>query len=229
MMTNDSLCTRRRMLQLTGSATVLGLAGCSGGQANDGAGESGPTDDDHSDGGDDHDDSGDDHDDGDEQVDDAGHADEEHGHGSVGDPTETAEVAVNTTDDGEAHFNPHVTRVENGGTLTWVLESGAHTATAYHPENDEPQLVPDGADSWASGMLSEEGEQFEHTFETEGVYHYYCVPHEGGGMIGSVIVGEPDPHDQPALEEPPEDKPAAVREKIQSLNEMCNEALGDSH
>lgn len=200
------------MLQLSGGAAVVGLAGCTGGQTTDGQ-----TDDSE----DEHDDE---HDDGE-----SGHADEEHGHDPIGEPTETGEVAVNTTDDGEAHFSPHVTWVENGGTVSWVLESGSHTSTAYHPENDEPQLMPDGAESWASGTLSEEGETFEHTFDSEGVYHYYCVPHEAAGMIASVIVGNPDPHDQPALEEPPADKPDGVQEKIEELNEMCSGALEDDH
>lgn len=236
-MTNNSLYTRRRLLQVTGSTGILGFAGCigtqsDGEQAGSGATETSTeaehdeedyTDEDSHDEEDDHDETEATHDDED------GDHDEEHGHGSVGEPTETARVAVNTTDTGEAHFSPHVTRVENGGTVTWVLESGSHTATAYHPENGEPRLVPDGADSWDSGTLSEVGETFEHTFETEGVYHYYCIPHETGGMIASVIVGEPDAHGQPALEAPPEDKPVAVREKMRELNEMCNEALGHQH
>lgn len=223
-MTNESRYTRRRVVQLTGAAAVVGLAGCSGAPTSGSGPEAEATgtseEDDHDDGEDDHDEEGDDHDD-------EGHDDD--GHDTVGEPTTTAEVGVNTTDDGEAHFSPHVTRVETDGTVTWVLESGSHTATAYHPGNDQPQLVPDGTQPWDSGMLSEEGETFEHTFETEGVYHYYCAPHETGGMIGSVIVGEPDAHEQPALDDPPEDKPQVVREKIVELNQMCNEALGHGH
>lgn len=210
---SDSTHTRRRFVTgAAGTALTLGLAGCTS-----------LTQSDDSDGEENHDDEDDGHDD------DGGDGEDGHGHGSVGDPTETAEVAVNTTDDGEDHFSPHVARVETGGTVSWVLESGSHTATAYHPENDQPQLVPDGAVAWDSGTLSEEGETFEHTFETEGVYHYYCEPHESGGMIGSIIVGEPEAHGQPALEDPPEDKPDRVREKIVELNEMCNEALGHGH
>jgi hypothetical protein len=48
-------------------------------------------------------------------------------------------------------------------------------------------------------------------------------------MIGSVIVGEPDPHEQVALEEPPADKPERVREKLDELNGMIRTALGDDH
>jgi plastocyanin len=239
-MTNESPYTRRRMVQLSGAAAAVGLAGCSGAATGGDGSESEAADtsgDDHDEeeGGHDEEEGGHDEEEGGHDEEEGGHDeeedghDDEHGHETVGEPTATAEVGVNTTDDGEAHFGPHVTRVEAGGTVTWVLESGSHTATAYHPDNDQPQLVPDGTEPWDSGMLSEEGETFERTFETEGVYHYYCAPHETGGMIGSVIVGEPDAHGQPALDGPPEDKPQAVREKIGELNQMCNEALGHEH
>lgn len=113
--------------------------------------------------------------------------------------------------------------------MTWDLEGGTHTATAYDGSNDGPRRIPEEADGWESGTLSEEGASFEHTFGSVGVYDYYCAPHEQSGMLGSVIVSHPDTHGQPALEEPPEDKPERVREKIAELNEMCIEALGQSH
>ncbi|MEF8882468.1 MAG: plastocyanin/azurin family copper-binding protein [Halapricum sp.] len=153
-----------------------------------------------------------------------------HGHtGSIGPATDSAEVAVNTTEDGEQHFEPHAVHVAVDGTVTWRLESGTHTATAYHPDNDQPRLVPEGTTSWDSGMLSEQGETYEHTFETEGVYHYYCLPHETQGMIGSVIVGDPHLDEQPALGAPPADKPEAVQHKIEELNEMTRSAMEDDH
>lgn len=152
-----------------------------------------------------------------------------HGHGeSSGEPTDRAEVAMKSSDGGQ-HFDPHVVRIKPGGTVRWSLASGSHSTTAYHPENDEPQLVPDGAAAWDSGVLSETGATFEHAFETEGVYHYYCTPHESMGMIGSVIVGAPDPSSQPALKSPPEELSQTVREKIERLNEKCRNALSNSH
>ncbi|MFT4921521.1 MAG: plastocyanin [Haloarculaceae archaeon] len=213
----DSL-TRRRMLQLTGGAAAVGLAGCTGTQTNDGAANGTPTDTEH-----------------DDSTAESEHSDEESGHDdegghdeAVGAPSETAEVRM-ITEDGGYHFEPHVVRVNVGGTVTWNNESGSHSTTAYHPDNDQPQLVPDGAAAWDSGIVSEQGATFEHTFETEGVYHYYCTPHESLGMLGSVIVGEPDPHEQVALEEPPADKPESVREKLDELNGMIRTALGDDH
>ena len=201
------------MLQLTGGTAVVGLAGCTGTQNNDGGATNGtPTESGHDDGGTE-----------------TGHGDDEDGHDeAVGAPSDAAEVSM-ITEDGGYHFEPHVVRVNAGGTVTWHNESGSHSTTAYHPDNDQPQLVPDGAAAWDSGILSEQGATFEHTFETEGVYHYYCTPHESLGMIGSVIVGEPDPHEQVALEEPPADKPDRVREKLEELNGMIRTALGDDH
>ncbi len=201
------------MLQLTGGAAVVGLAGCTGTQNGDGGGANAtPTEAPHDDAGTE-----------------SGHSDEESGHDeAVGAPSDAADVRM-ITEDGGYHFEPHVVRVNVGGTVTWTNESGSHSTTAYHPDNDQPQLVPDGATAWDSGIVSDEGATFEHTFETEGVYHYYCTPHESLGMIGTVIVGEPDPHEQVALEEPPADKPERVREKLTELNEMVRTALGDDH
>jgi plastocyanin len=212
-MTTDSRFTRRRMIQLTGGAAAVGLAGCVGASTN-----SDPSD--ASDGSAD-----DQHDEGTED----GHDDGEAGHDeAIGAPSDTAEVKM-ITEDGGYHFEPHVVRVNVGGTVTFVNESGSHSATAYHPEFDQPRLVPEGTDAWDSGLLMEAGATFEHTFETEGVYHYYCIPHESLGMIGSVIVGEPDAHEQVALEEPPAGKPERVREKLEELNGMIRPALGDEH
>jgi plastocyanin len=232
-MTKNSPFTRRRLLGVTSGIAVLGLAGCIGTQTGNGDGDPAASDlttegDAHED---DHDDEttheDDDHEDGDHE--DGDHEDDDgHGHTETAGPTEHAEVSMLTSNDG-FHFEAHVTRVHEGGTVTFVNESGSHSATAYHPGNDQPQLVPEDSDAWDSGLLTEEGATFEHTFETPGVYHYYCAPHETMGMIGSIIVGEPDAHDQPALEDPPAEKPASVREKIATLNEMCNDALGHEH
>ncbi|WP_042665970.1 plastocyanin/azurin family copper-binding protein [Haloferax sp. ATB1] len=232
-MSEDNL-TRRRMLQLTGSAAAIGLAGCAGAPASDGQNQAQAADEPQTEteaAEESHDDSESGH--GDEEE---GHSDQEDGHGdeghghdeSVGAPTDTAEVKMVTTDNGY-HFEPHVVRVNVGGTVTFHNESGTHSTTAYHPDNDQPQLVPDGAASWDSGILSEEGATFEHTFETEGVYHYYCTPHEALGMIATVIVGEPEAHGQPALENMPSDKPEEVQNKLKELNEMANKALGHEH
>ena len=197
--------TRRQLLLTTAGVTTVGLAGCTGAP---GSGSQSISNDDQ-----------------------PGHDDEPHGHEEVNGPTDTAEVAVNTArfeDSTEFHFDPHVTWVTVGGTVTWRLESGTHTATAYHPDNGQPQLVPDGTEAWDSGTMSEVGETYEYTFDTEGVYHYLCKPHEQFGMLATVIVGEPHLDDQPALQLPDE-KSDEVIGKLEELDGMVREALGDDH
>ncbi|MDS0282681.1 cupredoxin domain-containing protein [Haloarcula onubensis] len=206
--------TRRRLLEGTAGLAVAGLAGCNSATSGSGEQTAGGTPTES--GGDNH----------------PGHGDEAHGHDTVSEPRASREVAVNTArteDSTEYHFDPHVTWVEPGGTVTWRLESGTHTATAYHPGNDQPRLVPEGTAAWDSGTMSEEGETFEHTFETEGVYHYYCTPHESFGMLATVIVGQPHLEDQQALRTIPEDKPEEVRAKLQELNGMCRDILSEGH
>jgi len=198
-MTTNSGLTRRRMIQLTGSGAVVGLAGCTGSQD--------PSDEESGDG---HNDS----------------------HDQVSEPQAAAKVAINTAqgeNSAEYHFDPHSVWIEVGGTVTWVLESGTHTATAYHPGNDQPRLVPEETEAWDSGTMSEEGETFEHTFDTEGVYHYLCVPHEQFGMLATVIVGNPDLSNQTALQTMPENKSEDVRGKIEELNSLVREIAGDGH
>ncbi|MFB6227880.1 MAG: plastocyanin/azurin family copper-binding protein [Halobacteriales archaeon] len=86
-------------------------------------------------------------------------------------------------------FTPAVVWIESGTTVTWEIEGASHSVTAYHPDNDKPLRIPENAAAFDSGTLAD-GDTYEHTFETPGVYNYYCTPHESLGMTGIVIVDE---------------------------------------
>jgi hypothetical protein len=81
--------------------------------------------------------------------------------------------------------------------------------TTYHPTLfQRPRRIPLGAAPWNSDYLLP-GESFEVTVREEGVYDYYCVPHEHAGMVGRIVVGharEEIPPDAQSddLEAPPE-------------------------
>lgn len=201
----DDRRTRRRFLTGASVVATIGLAGCIGGAnlGQDNEDQNGNTTESTGD----------------------GHAD---AHGSSLDsPSASATVSMETSDDG-SHFDPHVVWVEQGGTVTWELGSGSHTTTAYAEGNDVPQRIPDSANAWDSGTLSEQGKTFEHTFETVGIYDYFCVPHEAMGMLGTVIVGDPDPEGQPSLQSPQDSLPSEAKQKIESLNQSVTETLGGS-
>lgn len=205
-MTDDSR-TRRRFLSGAGVTATL-LAGCTGPSGGSGDGGNRSEGDTAADTG---------------TTDDGGSAD--HGGHALSGPSASATVRMATMDGG-SHFEPHVAWVERGGTVTWELGSGAHTTTAYAGTDDRPRRIPEDASEWDSDTLSEPGATFEQTFETAGVYDYYCRPHESSGMLGTVIVGDPEPDDQPGLAPPGDDLPDAAAAKVESLNGRVAEVLG---
>ena len=104
----------------------------------------------------------------------------------------TAEIRMRSDRDGTTvGFDPVGLLIEPGDTVRWVCEANVHSASAYHPDNDNHSLrIPDGAAPWASGYL-QPGEHFAVTLTVPGSYDFYCTPHEEAGMVGRIIVGRP--------------------------------------
>jgi plastocyanin len=98
------------------------------------------------------------------------------------------------TDGSQVWFDPVGLHVQPGQTIRWInLDPGnSHTATAYHPKNFErPLRIPESAQPWNSDYLLPD-ESFSVTLTVGGVYDFFCVPHEHAGMVGRIIVGQPD-------------------------------------
>jgi len=115
--------------------------------------------------------------------------------GSAAPTNEDGDPVVTMTDD--LAFEPDRVSVSVGDTVVWENpETVDHSVTAF-----EDQL-PDGAAYFASGGFDsedrareryrtgavEQGETYEHTFETAGSFPYFCIPHEYS-MRGTVVVG----------------------------------------
>ncbi|EMA19773.1 MULTISPECIES: halocyanin domain-containing protein [Haloarcula] len=97
----------------------------------------------------------------------------------TGKDTVTVEVGVQANG-GAYGFGPAAVHVDNGATVQfeWTGEGGGHN------------VVSDGDGPLDSGSTtSSAGVNYEHTFEEDGIYPYVCVPHEGLGMKGAVVVG----------------------------------------
>lgn len=77
-------------------------------------------------------------------------------------------------------FAPLVVKIAPGDTVRWENMPTHNVETV-------DGLVPEGTEKINSPM----GENYQHTFEEEGIYIYQCTPHIGAGMGGAVIVGEP--------------------------------------
>ncbi len=87
-------------------------------------------------------------------------------------------------------FDPVGVLLQPGQTIRWVCDANVHTTTAYSPENQNHSLrIPKDAKPWSSGFLLP-GQKFEVKLTVEGVYDYFCMPHEQAGMVGRLIVGK---------------------------------------
>lgn len=96
----------------------------------------------------------------------------------------TVEMTENLT------FEPATVTINAGESVTWKNVAGfGHTATGDPSKANNPSnaTLPEGASPWDSGLLGA-GEEFTHTFDVAGEYKYFCEPHEGNGMFGTVIV-----------------------------------------
>jgi plastocyanin len=112
------------------------------------------------------------------------------------------EIAMKGRGDGsKVWFDPIGVLIKPGQTVRWTNRNpgNSHTTTAYNPANfDRPLRMPAGAKAWNSDFLLP-NESFSITLTVEGVYDYYCVPHEHAGMVGRIVVGSPGGHDWTAL------------------------------
>jgi len=106
-----------------------------------------------------------------------------------------ATILMKSTPDGsDVWFEPIGLWLPPGTAVTWENgseQANTHTATAYHPANENHSLrIPDAARPWDSGYLLP-GKRYTVTLTAEGVYDYFCQPHELAGMVGRIVVGKP--------------------------------------
>lgn len=129
-------------------------------------------------------------------------------------------------------FEPAGVLVRPGTRVRWIVGEGVHTTTAYHPSHGgRPLRIPDGARPWDSGHLTSPDDSFEVIPEAEGVYDYFCRPHEAAGMVGRIVVASgrsPDP--EASRFRPPSgdgELPPAAREAFPPVAEIVREGRVD--
>jgi halocyanin-like protein len=105
----------------------------------------------------------------------------------VDDQTGQSSVTVEVGADGNGGsfaFGPAAVRVDPGTTVTFEWVSDTHNVLV--------ESQPDGAGWQGHEPIENTGFSFEHTFDTEGTYTYYCQPHLSVGMKGAIVVGGGD-------------------------------------
>ena len=73
-------------------------------------------------------------------------------------------------------YSQEVVEIAVGSTVKWVPTDKGHNVEIIASPNDMK-------------FKSKNGKEASVTFETPGIYYYWCTPHKGMGMIGLVVVG----------------------------------------
>lgn len=108
------------------------------------------------------------------------------GGGCYPDPTAPTRVARLSGSEGRAGvelcaFQPTVLYVDEGAEVTWVNKDPfQHTVTGANV-------------GWGSERYLSQGDTLTQRFDDAGVFPFYCMLHPG--MVGTVVVGDPDPAD----------------------------------
>lgn len=101
----------------------------------------------------------------------------------------TGDVTVRMT--ANLTYAPVNASAQVGQTVVWVNDSNMpHTITADPAlaGNAGSVSLPAGAQPFASPLVPIGG-SYSRTFTVPGTYRYFCQPHEGAGMVGTIVVG----------------------------------------
>ena len=100
-------------------------------------------------------------------------------------PAAAADHVVKMLNKGKAGmmvFEPALVKVAPGDTVTFVPTDKSHNAESI------AGMLPAGATAFKGKM----NQPIKVTFAKPGVYGYKCLPHYGMGMVGVVVVGNPN-------------------------------------
>ena len=98
-------------------------------------------------------------------------------------PAMAANFEVQMLNKGEAGamvFEPALTRIAVGDTVTFVPTDKSHNAETIK------DILPEGAEPFKGGISKE----IAVTFTVPGAYGIKCLPHLGMGMVALVVVGD---------------------------------------
>jgi pseudoazurin len=88
---------------------------------------------------------------------------------------------LNKGKDGMMVFEPGLTKVAKGDTVTFVPTDKGHNVEIFK------DLLPAGAKTFKG----KPNETVKITFDVEGAYVVKCAPHMPMGMVGLIVVGDP--------------------------------------
>ncbi len=92
---------------------------------------------------------------------------------------------------GSFTFSPASLSIKVGDTVTWTWATGGHDVVSCMPGTPDGKFCSpsDTAPCDANATpVSNAGATYKHTFTTAGTFPYFCRPHAGAGMTGTITV-----------------------------------------
>ena len=105
-------------------------------------------------------------------------------------PAQSAKIGATVAITDSFRFDPDTVTIHAGEAVEWKNESHfRHTVT------DDPKMagqsgdaaLPAGAEAFSSQEIPPGG-SYRRTLNVPGTYRYFCMPHEGIGMLAKIIV-----------------------------------------
>lgn len=100
----------------------------------------------------------------------------------LGLPLQASRAAIHNIDQISTSFQPADITIQVGDMVVWNHTSGSHTVT-----NGTGAADPN-AGTMFDAPLNSSNTTFQYTFNTAGTVPYFCRPHEGFGMKGTITV-----------------------------------------
>jgi plastocyanin len=88
-------------------------------------------------------------------------------------------------------FSPSSVTIAVGDTVRWTWGSSTHTVTSGSACAVDNQYCSPNDMNCGSGITSNTGAVYSHTFGQAGLFHYFCAVHCATGMTGTVTVVAP--------------------------------------
>src|SRR6266571_2823593 len=104
-------------------------------------------------------------------------------------PSATSTIVDVTVGGGNGfQFVPDTVNISVGDTVQWTWATSFHSVTSGPPCVADSQYCSPNDMNCASGILSNSGTVYTHTFSQAGAYSYFCAAHCSLGMTGVVNV-----------------------------------------
>lgn len=85
-------------------------------------------------------------------------------------------------------FVPQTVSINAGDTIKWVWATGGHNVVSGTGGTADNKFCSTNNANCGNAPISVAGTMYSFTFATKGSYPYFCKPHVGAGMTGTITV-----------------------------------------